>query len=421
MPSDSKLLGLNPRIDDDGIMLSDGRLKNAKFLSYDVRHPVMLPRKSWVTKLIVREYHEDGNHATETNQTLATLSTRYWILSGREVIRELEKECAECRRRKSKPCQQIMAPLPTARLERSLRAFAKSAVDFAGPFVTVQGRGKRREKRYLCLFTCLATRAVHLEMAFGLDTDSFLNAFYRMASRRGLPEEMFSDNGTNLKGADAELKSLVRQLDDSRIKQSISNKGISWHFNPPSAPHFGGVHETMIKAAKRAMHAILRNADVTDEELMTAMIGAEGLINSRPLTYQSANPADDVPLTPNHFLHGQIGGQFAPESCDETAFNHRKRWRRTQELVRHFWSRWLQEWVPTLNTRRKWYRDQRNVRVGDVMLVVSTDTARGKWPLGRVLEVYPGKDGHVRVAKIQVGNGTLMRPVTKLCPLELEL
>ena len=257
-------------------------------------------------------------------------------------------------------------------------------------------------------------------MAFGLDTDSFLNAFYRMASRTGLPE-MFSDNGTNFKGADAELKSLVRQLDDSRMKQSISNKGILWHFNPPSAPHFGGVHETMIKAAKRAMHAILRNADVTDEELMTAMIGAEGLINSRPLTYQSAYPADDVPLTPNHFLHGQIGGQFAPESCDETAFNPRKRWRRIQELVRHFWSRWLQEWVPTLNTRRKWYREQRDVRVGDVMLVVSTDTPRGKWPLGRVLEVYPRKDGHVRVAKIQVGKGTLMRPVTKLCPLELEL
>ena len=420
LSSDSKLLGLNPRLDDDGIMRSDGRLKNAKFLSYDVRHPVILPRKSWMTKLIVKECHEEGNHATGTNQTLAALSTRYWILSAREVIREWEKECAECRRRKSKPCQQIMAPLPTARLETSLRAFAKSAVDFAGPFVTVQGRGKRREKRYLCLFTCLASRAVHLEMAFGLDTDSFLNAFYRMASRRGLPEVMFSDNGTNFKGADAELKSLVQQLDESRIKQSISNKGISWHFNPPLAPHFGGVHETMIKAAKRAMQAILGTADVTDEELMTAMIGAEGLINSRPLTYQSANPADDVPLTPNHFLHGQIGGQFAPESCDETAFNPRKRWRRIQELVRHFWSRWLQEWLPGLNARRKWYHEDRDVRVGDVMLVVSPDTSRGKWPLVRVIEVYPGNDGHVRVAKIQVGEGTLMRPVTKLCPLELE-
>ena len=314
-----------------------------------------------------------------------------------------------------------MAPLPAARLKTSLRAFARSAVDFAGPFTTVQGRGKRREKRYLCLFTCLASRAVHLEMAFGLDTYSFLNAFYRMASRRGLPEEMYSDNGTNFKGADAELKSLVTKLDDVRIIQSVANKGVTWYFNPPLAPHFGGVHETMIKSAKKAIQAILGNADVTDEELMTAMIGAEALINSRPLTYQSANPANGVPLTPNHFLHGQIGSQFAPTSCDDTDFSPRKRWRRIQELVRHFWSRWLQEWVPTLNARRKWYRTRRDVRVGDVMLVVSPDTPRGKWVLGRVLEVYPGKDGHVRVAKIQIGNGTLMRPVTKLCPLELEL
>ena len=106
-----------------------------------------------------------------------------------------------------------MAPLPTSRQKPSLRAFARSAVDFAGPFITVQGRGKRREKRYLWLFTCLTSRAVHLEVAYGLDTDSFLNALYRMASRRGVPEELFSDNGTNFKGADAELKSLVKELD----------------------------------------------------------------------------------------------------------------------------------------------------------------------------------------------------------------
>ena len=86
---------------------------------------------------------------------------------------------------------------------------------------------------------------------------------------------------------------------------------------PPSlAPHFGGVPETMIKAAKRARYAILGNASVTDEELMTAFTGAEALINSRPLTYQSANPLDDVSLTPNHFLFGQVGGQFASESVD---------------------------------------------------------------------------------------------------------
>ena len=421
LPKSSKLLGLKPNLDDDGLMRSDRRLKQAKFLAYDVRYPIILPRKSWVTKLIVKDFHEHGKYAAGTNQTLAALSARYWIIAGREVIREWEKECAECRRRKAKACQQVMAPFPISRLTTSLRAFTKTAVDFGGPFITKQGRGKRRLKRYLCLFTCLATRAVHLEVAFGLVTDSFLNAFYRMASRRGLPEEMYSDNGTNFNGADKELKSLISQLGTDKIKESSASKGIQWHFNPPLAPHFGGAHESMIKSVKKAINAMLGNADITDEELITAVTGAEGLMNSRPLTYQSANPADDVPLTPNHFLHGQIGGQFAPTSADETQYNPQKRWRRIQELVRHFWHRWLRELLPALSSRKKWYQERRDLQIGEVVLVVSPDTARGNWPLGRIIEVYPRQDGRVRVAKIQVGQSTVVRPVTKLCPLECGL
>ena len=421
LPSNCKLLSLQPKLDSDGLIRCDSHLKHAKFLSYDVRYLVILPRKSWVTKLIVKEFHEKGHHASGTNQTLAALSARFWIVSGREVIREWEKKCAECRRRKSKACEQIMAPLPLSRLESSFRAFTRTSVDFGGPFITVQGRGKRREKRYLCLFTFLATRAVHLEIAFGLDTDSFLNAFYRMASRRGLPEEIFSDNGTNFKGADNELKSLLLLIDETKVLESVANKVVKWHFNPPFAPHFGGVHESMIKSAKRAIKPILGNADINDEDLMTAIIGVEGLINSRPLTYQSANPADDVPLTQNHFLHGQVGGQFAPTSVDTTQFNLRKRWRRIQELVRHFWRRWLREWLPELGARKKWNQERRDVQVGGVVLVVSSDSSRGSWPLGRVLEVFPGTDGRVRVAKVQVGQGTIVRSVTKWCPSECEL
>ena len=126
-----------------------------------------------------------------TNQTLAEISSRFWILSAHEEIRECENECAGCRRRKAKAAEQIMSPLPLARVTTSLRTFTRTSVDFGGPFVTLQGRGKRRQKRYLCLFTCMATRAVHLEMAYEFDTDSFLNAFYSMAGRRGLPVEVF--------------------------------------------------------------------------------------------------------------------------------------------------------------------------------------------------------------------------------------
>ena len=125
-----------------------------------------------MTKLIVKDFHEKGKHATGTSQTLAVISSRFWTMSAREVIREWENEYAECRRRKARAAQQIMALSPLARVKPSLRAFSRTSVDFGGPFITVQGRGKRRQKRYLCLFTCMATRVVHLVMAYGLDTDS---------------------------------------------------------------------------------------------------------------------------------------------------------------------------------------------------------------------------------------------------------
>ena len=145
-------------------------------------------------------------------------------------------------------------------------------------------------------------------------------------------------------------------------------------FNPPFAPRFGGVQESIIKSAKKAFDAIIGNADITDEELMTAMIGAEALINSRLLTYQSANPADDVPLTPNHFLHGQVGGHFAPMSVDDTHYNPRNRRRQVQELVRHCRHRWLREWIPALGSRKKWHQERRDIWVGEVVLVISPDT-----------------------------------------------
>ncbi|XP_071118402.1 uncharacterized protein [Haliotis cracherodii] len=254
-------------------------------------------------------------------------------------------------------------------------------------------------------------------MAFGLDTDSFLNALFRMAHRRGMPKEVISDNGTNFVGAAKELKQLISGLNSDVIKSTLANKSVKWLFNPPHAPYFGGVFESLVKSAKRAIYAILSSGDVSDEELMTAFTGAEALLNSRPLTNQSAHPQDDVPLTPNHFLHGQVGGDFAPE-LDSTSFSPKKRWRRVQELIRHVWKRWMREWLPTLNVRKKWFTPSRDIQVDDVVIVVSPDTPRGVWPLGRVLKTYPGKDDHIRVLDVQVGKTVVKRPITKVCPLE---
>ena len=155
--------------------------------------------------------------------------------------------------------------------------------------------------------------------------------------------------------------------------ECLANRGVKWSFNPPSSPHFGGVFEIMIKSVKKTIAATMGNIDVTDEELVTAFAGAEALINSRPLTYQSADPLDNVPLTPNHFLFGQAGGCFAPDGVDETPFNHKKRWRRVQEIVKHFWGRWMREWLPMLHSRKKWRAVVPNINEGDVVLVIQDE------------------------------------------------
>ena len=116
----------------------------------------------------------------------------------------------------------MMAPLPKSRLQSSLQAFEKVGVDYGGPFLTKQGHGMTRAKHYLCLFTCHTTRAVHLEMLYSLDTDSFINAFTRMTSRTGTPTYVISDNGTKFVGAEPELRELVEALDADRIMQDSS-------------------------------------------------------------------------------------------------------------------------------------------------------------------------------------------------------
>lgn len=202
--------------------------------------------------------------------------------------------------------------------------------------------------------------------------------------------------------------------DQNAIVKNAATKRVDWKFIPPKGPHFGGVHETMVKSAKKAIYAVLSNTEITDEELVTAITGAEGLINSRPITYQSANPSDDIVLTPNHFLIGQLGGQLAPQIPDTDCYDIRKRWRFVQELLRHFWKRWLKEYLPTLGTRSKWFHRSRDFKVDDVVLLVDPEIPRGHWPLGKIVKVYSGQDGHVRVVDLKIGETVLRRPITRL-------
>ena len=190
------------------------------------------------------------------------------------------------------------------------------------------------------------------------------------------------------------------------------------HITPPKASHFGGFFEALIKSAKRAVAAVLSDADITDEDPLTTFTGAEGLFNSRPLAYQSAD--HEPVLTPNHFLHGQAGRQLPPEVVHEIDSHPRRHWLRLQQLAEGFWKRWLREFLPMLNARRKWTEESKDLTVGEVVLCLEPGLPRGKGPLGRIEKIHSGPDRHIRVAHVRIGGHVYVRPITKLCPLEFD-
>ena len=201
-------------------------------------------------------------------------------------------------------------------------------------------------------------------------------ALRRMMARRGKPRNIYSNNGTNCVGAERELKECVDGMDQAKISDTLSQDRIQWFFNPPSAPHFGGVWEGLVKSAKKVLKITLNGQLVNDETLLTLMAEIESLLNSRPLTHVSIDPQDPEAITPNHFLIGKNSSNVPPDVFDERDLNSRKRWRQAQTL---FWRRWLREYMPTLTERRKWRtRSQTDAQIGDLVLVVEDNLPRGR-------------------------------------------
>ena len=126
-------------------------------------------------------------------------------------------------------------------------------------------------------------------------------------------------------------------------------------------------------------------------------------------------------MTPNHFLIGQMGGELAPESVDDTPGKVKQRWRRVQELIRKVWHRWMKEYLPLIGSRHKWFQPAKNLSVGDTVLEIDPKTPRRTWKIGRIVEVYPGQDGLVRVVDVRIGGRVMRRPIHKLSPLELDV
>ena len=238
----------------------------------------------------------------------------------------------------------------------------------------------------------------------------------RFCARRGIPSVIWSDNGTNFVASEKELLSNINIWNQQVLSESLVKKGIKWKFNPPSAPHHGGVWERLVRSFKHVFYAVLGNRRLTDEILTTTFCLVEQCLNARPITPVSPEATDIDALTPNHFLLGTasstLPSHFRPE------IDHRKRYVRAQAYSDAIWNRWLKEYVPHLNCRSKWFQSSdRHLKTGDLVWLVEPTAPRGHYPLGRVVKLNYGTDAIARSAEVKTSTGNLVRPVVKLAPV----
>jgi len=312
-------------------------------------------------------------------------------------------------------------PLPSYRVSQS-RPFTVTGVDYAGPLYVKEGT--QIDKRYIALYTCASTRAVHLEVAEDLSAEAFLRTLQRFSARRSYPQMLISDNGTNFVSSAKTLKSWEEH---HSVRSTLNQNKCKWHFNPSRAPWFGGFFERIVKMVKLCLQKTLHRSMVTEDELHTVLCEIEADLNDRPLTSVSDSVDDLQPLTPSQLMLGYrldstpVATLDPEEELDPSEFTTEllsRRQKNVQKVLHRFQSRFRKEYLTILRHSATDTREVVAPQVGDIVQI-HDEGPRLLWNLGRVVELHEGKDGHVRSVKLKTRGGTVSRPVTLLYPLEI--
>ncbi|XP_064621089.1 uncharacterized protein LOC135483944 [Lineus longissimus] len=412
---ESKLAPLSPEWDEkDQVMRVGGRLHYAP-LPEETKHPIILPAHNRFVDKLVLYYHQINLH-TGPAQTLAFLRNKCWLIHGRQEVRRILHKCKACK--DPEEIEQKMAPLPVERVSMSL-PFTHIGLDYAGPLYVKMSRDETT-KAYILIFTCMVTRGVHLELTPDLTTEEFMAGLQRMMNRKGKCVFILSDNAKTFKKADTLLRILYKQKNGkNKLNEEITGKGITWRFITERAPWHGGFYERLVQSVKKPLRRVLGKAHLTYLEMQTVLSDIEAQLNSRPLTSVSADKEDWSPITPGHLMIGR-SLQVLPDAslAGHTTVAVSKRWAYNQHLSRIFWNRWTKEYLTELNQLRKWTEVRDNLHEGDVVLVAEDNTRKLDWKLGRVEEIFPGRDGLVRSVLVKTKSGLMRRPVQKLRLLE---
>jgi len=388
--------------DTSGILRCHGRIGNAP-LPFDTKYPILLPKNSRFTTLVVNESHVNVGH-NKTRETLNDIRSSYWIPQGRSLVKNVINKCTVCRLFEGKTCFYPDAPkLPKERVEQGF-AFDNISIDYAGPvYVKDQYSDETvTHKAWIALITCSSSRAVYLDIATDYSADALIRILERFFNRYGAPRAILSDNGSNF---------------TAKLTQDyVHSRFIQWSFNTEAAPWQGGIFERLVQSTKRILRKCLRKEVLTHDELSTLLKKIENILNNRPITHVYDSEIGQ-PLTPNHLIYGR---KIQTSVKDPDVHTNELNCDAIKRALAYFWEQWKVEYLTSLRERstKRRFRNHENVaNVGDVCLIEEPGP-RIKWKMGRIEELVKGKDDKIRAAVVRTMKGQLNRPVNKLVVIE---
>ena len=390
-------------IDEQGHIRCKGRFKNS-CLFENVKSPKLLPRKDHFSELVVLDNHVKLLHSG-VSHTLSRVRQEYWLLKGRTEVRRIILNCRLCRRIEGRPYKlPTMAPLPKQRVTES-SPFTFTGLDYLGPLYIKEGL--QYKKVWVCLFTCLCVRAIHLELVSDMTSIQFLLALRRFVARRGRPTEIFCDNAPQFKLVKNTVDRLWRSvIINHDIKNYFSNERIKWNFIPQLSPWAGGFYERLVGIVKRSLRKSIGKVYLDIIQLQTILAEVEAVVNTRPIIY-ICDDIDQCTLTPAHFLTLNYRIDF-PEMIDieETDYipgisssqTLLETWKKGQRHLSNFWKVWKNEYLAHLRERDQCYhKNNRNKsecdpHIGDVVLI-QEGQPRSQWRIGKIFEFLTSSDG----------------------------
>ncbi|EYB91440.1 hypothetical protein Y032_0206g1994 [Ancylostoma ceylanicum] len=427
--------------DKDLLWRSQGRLQNST-LGADAKSPIFVAPNTPLSQLIIKDAHGDYHQGVE--HTIATIRQTYWIPKIRQQVRKLVSKCVQCRRLNALPYPYPdMTDLPQQRVIRS-HPFQHIGLDFFDLPSTHLEAGKTHG--YGCIFTCMVTRLIHLEMVDSMSTEDFINALRRFVARRGVPDSITCDNAPSfLLGASILAGSPQGETLSSSIHNATSNQEIQWNHITPYAPWQGGFYERLIKSVKHALYKSLRGTNHrSGDHLRTILTEIEACLNSRPLTYQGDGQEDFSSIRPIDFLQKDLTLTLPTTHLTDHMTNDPdyhtpdeiRALQTRQEVIaslqsscgatERFWTIWQKHYLTCLReTHRRTISSKRQGRetptIGDVVLVSDPVLPRNEWKLARITDTRAGRDGEIReVELLTPARRKIRRPPNLLIPLEIQ-